>query len=286
MAPSSLRDTEIGSATASDSEPFGPLTDTFWPSIVTSTPDGTGTGCFPIRDMSTYPSPHVCEDFAAHALTSGLTVGPEARGSGDDRHTKATQNPRKVGGFRVHPQTGLGHPAQARNAALPAGAVLQLYDKVFADSCVLDVKVGDVALALEDLRDIGLDLRVWQLHLVVVRRIGVAQTCQEVCDRVRHGHDSRFTFLAAVPTVPNFWGAYRNLFVSWSVEPLPAGLLHARQFAGVSHLAQADAAEPELAVNRVRAAALTAAGVPPHLEFGLLVGLVDQSLLRHLLSSP
>jgi hypothetical protein len=33
----------------------------------------------------------------------------------------------------------------------------------------------------------------------VVRRIGVAQTCQEVCDRVRHCHDSRFTFLAAVP---------------------------------------------------------------------------------------
>jgi hypothetical protein len=51
MAPSSSRDTEIGSATASSSVPLGPLTETFWPSIVTSTPEGTTTGCFPIRDI-------------------------------------------------------------------------------------------------------------------------------------------------------------------------------------------------------------------------------------------
>src|SRR3954466_14022407 len=39
----------------------------------------------------------------------------------------------------------------------------------------------------------------------------------------------------------------------WSVVVLlPAGLLDAGQFAGVRHLAQADAAQPELAVDRVR----------------------------------
>src|ERR1700677_926213 len=36
---------------------------------------------------------------------------------------------------------------------------------------------------------------------------------------------------------------------------LPAALLHTGQFAGVRHLAQADAAQAELAVHRVRATA-------------------------------
>src|SRR3954452_13305883 len=81
--------------------------------------------------------------------------------------------------------------------------------------------------------------------------------------------------------------AYRNFLSNgtWSWE-LPAGLLHTWQLAGVRHLAQADAAQPELAVDRVRATAPVAAGVAAHLELGLLIGLVDQSLLCHLFSSP
>jgi phosphoribosylaminoimidazole-succinocarboxamide synthase len=34
------------------SSPLGPLTLTVWPSIDTVTPEGTGTGCLPIRDMN------------------------------------------------------------------------------------------------------------------------------------------------------------------------------------------------------------------------------------------
>src|SRR4029079_10161552 len=78
-----------------------------------------------------------------------------------------------------------------------------------------------------------------------------------------------------------------QLSFEWDVVfLLPAGLLHTWQLAGVRHLAQADAAQPELAVNRVRATAPVAAGVAAHLELGLLIGLVDQSLLCHLFSSP
>ena len=51
IAPSSLRATVIGSATVKLKVPLGPFTETFWPSIVTSTPVGTGTGCLPMRDM-------------------------------------------------------------------------------------------------------------------------------------------------------------------------------------------------------------------------------------------
>jgi hypothetical protein len=42
---------------------------------------------------------------------------------------------------------------------------------------------------------------VGQGHLIVERRVGVAQTRQEVCNRVSHRHDNRLTFLAAVPSV-------------------------------------------------------------------------------------
>src|SRR3954453_8871357 len=139
MAPSSLRDTEIGSATASSSVPFGPLTDTFWPSMVTSTPAGTTTGFFPIRDIASSPSPHGGEDSAAHALSCRLTVGEQTRRRGDDRHAEATKHPRQVGGLCIDAQAGLGHPAQPGDAAFTAGAVLQLHHKRLAHAGILGV---------------------------------------------------------------------------------------------------------------------------------------------------
>src|SRR6195952_5541649 len=67
------------------------------------------------------------------------------------------------------------------------------------------------------------------------------------------------------------------------VERLPARLAHARQLAGVRHLPQTDAAEPELAEDRVRSTAPLTAGVAADCELGLAVRLVDKSLLGHLL---
>src|SRR3954447_3985995 len=87
------------------------------------------------------------------------------------------------------------------------------------------------------------------------------------------------------PLCPIPGEAYRNLLFDGCVL-LPAGLLNAGQLTRVRHLAQADAAEPELAEYRVRAAAPLAAGIAAHLELGLLIGLVDQCLLCHLFSSP
>src|SRR5882762_4170015 len=65
--------------------------------------------------------------------------------------------------------------------------------------------------------------------------------------------------------------------------PSPAGLRHARHFAGVHHLAKADAAQPELAVHRLRSTAAPAACVGAHLELGLAQLLLDKSLLCHAL---
>src|SRR6185312_9582502 len=98
--------------------------------MVTSTPEGTATGSFPMRDMSVPPSlPDVGEDFAAHVVALGLTVGLQAAGRRDDRDAEATQHGRQFGRFCVHPQTRLRHAPEAGDAALTVGAVLQLHDQ-------------------------------------------------------------------------------------------------------------------------------------------------------------
>src|SRR4051794_13574790 len=66
----------------------------------------------------------------------------------------------------------------------------------------------------------------------------------------------------------------------------PAGLADTRELAGVRHLPQADAAQAELAEDRVRTTAPLATGVSADGELGLAVRLLDQSLLGHCFLLP
>src|SRR5262245_48167196 len=63
--------------------------------------------------------------------------------------------------------------------------------------------------------------------------------------------------------------------------PLPGGLAHAGDLAAVRGVAQADAADAELAVDRALAAAHRAAGVGARLELRLALLLDDPGGLRH-----
>src|SRR5690606_31511514 len=181
--PSSCLSTVIGSVTVWCSVPFGPLTVTSCPSIVTSTPLGTETGSRPIRDMlKSLPLPDVGEDFAAHAALLGLLVRHQATGRRNDRDAEAAQDAGQVLLLRVDPEARLGDPADAGDGALPGGAVLQLHHEVLAHRGVLGAPALDVALLLEDLGDVRLDLGIRHRHGVVVSRIRVAQTRQHVCD--------------------------------------------------------------------------------------------------------
>src|SRR3954467_461312 len=71
--------------------------------------------------------------------------------------------------------------------------------------------------------------------------------------------------------------AYRVGSKGWAtaVRRSPTALGDARQLATVRHLAEADAAEPELAVDRVRSPASLAPGIAAHLELRLARRLVD-----------
>src|SRR5215831_5602721 len=123
--------TSIGTATSWLSVPFGPFTVTSRPLIVTSTPAGTTTGIRPIRDIVS-SLPHVGEDFPAHALLFGLPVGQQA--------------------------ARLRDALDPGDRALPRRAVFQRDHQVLANLRVLDPPAGDVALLLEYLGDVHLDL--------------------------------------------------------------------------------------------------------------------------------
>ena len=82
---------------------------------------------------------------------------------------------------------------------------------------------------------------------------------------------------------------YREFVANPFVKLVLVGIIWAylhHLLAGVRHLANADSAQAELAEHGVRTSALLAAGVRAHRELRLLVGLVDQCLLSHGLSSP
>src|SRR4249920_2691153 len=66
---------------------------------LTSTPFGSGTGYFAMRDMAgsigcgcRASSGDDAEDFAADAIGAGLAVGHHAARSGQDRHTEAVHD--------------------------------------------------------------------------------------------------------------------------------------------------------------------------------------------------
>src|SRR5215472_1122903 len=195
MTPSAF-ETSIGGVTSTLSSPFGPFTLTWRPLIATSTPLGIVMGCRPIRDIAG-SLPDVGEDFPAHALLLRLLVSHQAGGCRDDRHAQAAEHPRQVVLAGVHPQSGLGDALEARDGALPGRSELERNHQVLANLGVLHLPAGDVALLLENLRNVHLDLGVRHRDGVVVGRIGVAEPGQHVCDRVSHGH-GLVAFLAAV----------------------------------------------------------------------------------------
>src|SRR5215469_5426946 len=181
--------TSIGAATSMLRLPFGPFTVTSRPSMVTSTPDGTTTGIRPIRDIVCL-LPDVSEDFPAYALLLGLPVGHQAARRGNDRDAETAEHPRQVVLARVDPKARLGHSLDARDRPLTRRAVLERDHQALANLGVLYAPASDVALLLEYLGDVHLDLGMRHRHRIVVCRIGVAQPGQHVCDRVGHCHSA------------------------------------------------------------------------------------------------
>src|SRR5262245_3767987 len=169
---------------ACESFPFGPSTLTACSFTATFTPAGTGMGFLPTRDMVERSLPDVCEDFAAHLLPAAFPVGHDAAGRGEYRDTHPAEN----GGYLVLPDIDApswpGHTDQPRDHLLVAGPVLEVHAQntlllVLDESVVLDEP-----FVFEELRDLHLEPRGWDVNLLVFGPARVANPGQEIGDRI------------------------------------------------------------------------------------------------------
>src|SRR5437762_1235495 len=75
--------------------------------------------------------------------------------------------------------------------------------------------------------------------------------------------------------------AMGSVMVMTGAPPSPARLRHTGDFTRMSEVAQADAAQAELAEHGARPTTPAAPGIRLHLELGLALLLLDESLLGH-----
>src|SRR5580765_8373825 len=76
--------------------PSGPFTEIWPPARLTSTPFGSGTGYFAIRDMAALRSGDDADHFAADAVGAGLAVGHDPARGREDRDAQAVHHLRDV----------------------------------------------------------------------------------------------------------------------------------------------------------------------------------------------
>src|SRR3954471_5489343 len=165
--------------------PRGPLTRTTSGSIVTVTPVGTGMGCLPIRDIS---SPDVRDHFAADALAPRLVTGHHALGRGKDRRAHAALDLWDLLVPDVRAPARGGDALHAADHRLATLGVLQPHAQHLADPTGLGAEGLDVALLVQDARELGLELGSGHVHELVIGAQAVANAREEVRYRVCHRH--------------------------------------------------------------------------------------------------
>jgi hypothetical protein len=128
--------------------------------------------------------PHEAEHLAADAALRGLAAGDHAGRGGQDGGAEAAEHLRQAVVLGVDAPARLGDPLQALDDPLAAVRVLE-DDREAQELAVLDdVPALDVALLLEQLRDLDLELRGRQRDLLVPGEVRVADARQEVGDGI------------------------------------------------------------------------------------------------------
>src|SRR6266542_6677361 len=246
--------TFIRAGTSWESSPSGPFTMTRAPVTETFTPDGISMGCFPIRLID---SPDEADDLAAYSSLLRRPARDEAARRGQDRRPHAAQDAWQPVLACVDSPTRLRDPAEVGDDPLAVPSELELDDERVVAVALADVVIGDVALLLEQARDLLLQAGRGHLCCVVERLVGVPDPRQHVGNGI---------------------GVHLRL--------LPGRFGHAGNGAFMRELAQADPAQAELAVDRARAPAAVAARVLARAEAGHAGRLGDQGLLSQRLPAP
>src|SRR6185312_798423 len=184
--------------------------------------------------------PDVAEDFAADAGLDGGPAGHHAARRRQDAGAEPREHFRHVVAPEVDAAAGTADALDARDEPLAVRAVLEEQAQRLAGArpavgLVEHFEARDVALVLQDARDVGLDARRRHVHTRVLRDDGVANPSKHVRDRICHSPD---------------------LF-------LPAALGDARDITFQRQFPEAQTAERELAHVGARTAAEAAAVAQP-----------------------
>src|SRR4051812_12059751 len=170
--------TSISRLLRAPSSPFWPLTATSSGWMVIATPSGTATGCFPIRLIRSLPDPR--HQLAAHAGAACLVARHDAPGRGHDGRAHAALDLRDRAGLDVLAAAGLRHALEALDDRLAVLGVLESHAQHAAHAGGLHVEALDVALLLQDARDLRLEVRSGHLDRVAVGVQAVPDAGQEV----------------------------------------------------------------------------------------------------------
>src|SRR5688572_25413503 len=208
--------------------PFGPCTSTASGAIFTVTPVGIEIGFLPIRDMfsvlygrdhaSPLRSPHIAEHFATDARLAGGTARHHAARRGQDAGAETTEDGRHIFRSQIDAAAGPADPLEPGHHLLAMRSVLEEHaDDLTRLSGSLfrrllnDPESLDVALILEDPRNLCFQLAGRQIDAGVLRRHRIAEAREHVRNRVCH-----ISVLSLKP--------YQELFVTPVTSPSSASL--------------------------------------------------------------
>src|SRR5258705_2905446 len=170
--------------------PLGPCTSTLPGAVLTLPPLGSVIGFFQIRDMAT--SPHVTQHFAADAGLARRAPGHHAPRRRQDVGAESAEHRRHVVHAEIDAAARAADALDAGDHFLAVRSVLQEQADRLARRAtfrlgLLDQAVAlDVALVLEDSRNLGLQLARRHVHPRVLGGHGVADAREHVGNRVGH----------------------------------------------------------------------------------------------------
>src|SRR5712692_7724998 len=240
----------IAAGTSARSLPLGPSTLTAPGSILTFTPEGSGIGLFPTRDIS----PHLAQNFAAHALLVGVPPRHHAARRSQNVDPHAAEDARNLPLADVHSPPRPRHPLDPRNDRLIVVAVLEIdLDSALA-LFVGHLEIRDVPFLFQDAGNLRLQLGCRHVDFGMARLDGVSHPRQHIGDRISHVHKQpQLTAISHQPSGNS-----------------PATLHHPRDLAFEREAAEAEPAQLEFAQEATRPATNLAAVAVADLVFQLL----------------
>src|SRR5438552_17133818 len=172
---------------AKDNLPFGPCTSIFPLCRPIFTPAGNGIGFCPMRDIFSiflnqkYRLPNLAKNLAAHFGLARRSAAHQPFRRGHDADAQPAHHWANIGRSEIRARARTRNALQSGDYAAPVRRVLQEDTQHLARLVLVHQLVGrDVALFLQDARNLGLELRDWNIDALVLGGRRVAEARQKI----------------------------------------------------------------------------------------------------------